>query len=34
MLELLEHHEDDLIDDALVVVTRSRIRVRRSSADR
>lgn len=34
MLELLEHHEDDLIADALIVVTRSRIRVRRSSARR
>ena len=34
MLELLEHHEDDLIADTLIVVTRSRIRVRRSSARR
>lgn len=34
MLELLEHHQDDLIADALIVVTRSRIRVRHSSADR
>ena len=34
MLELLEHRENDLLEDALIVVTRSRIRVRRSSADR
>lgn len=31
MMELLQDHVDDLTADALIVVTRSRIRIRRSS---
>ena len=34
MKELLQHHEDDMTAGAIIVVTRSRIRVRRSSSAR
>ena len=34
MVELLQTHQDDLSTDALIVVTRSRIRIRRSSTNR
>ncbi len=33
MMELLQHHEDDITADAIIVVTRGRIRIRRSSID-
>lgn len=33
MTELLENYQDDLTADALIVVTKSRIRVRRSSTN-
>ena len=34
MLELLQHHGDDMNAGAIIVVTRSRIRIRHSSTDR